>query len=259
MLRACWRAFDRAAAKAEGVELRKGPRGGGRDLDQIVEHVLDADGAYLGALGGGSRRAKDRDRRSRRRPSGRRSSRRRPCGSAGEPPPKPRKRAALLAGRVRHPAFGLARDRPRLGDRGPNPPAGGGFCDRCDGAKISWARHLRDGQDVPFGVLEPGALDASSSAIPFSVLSPGMSYSSNVTPLPRSSSTAASVSATMNVAAVAWFDPANSLGYTNTCAEPALYSDPAAASSSTARDRGSHRRTPSPDRNPMPAASLPPR
>jgi len=48
---ACWRALDRAAAAAEGKELAKGPRGGGRDLDEIVLHVLDADAGYLRALG----------------------------------------------------------------------------------------------------------------------------------------------------------------------------------------------------------------
>jgi hypothetical protein len=50
VLRACWRALDRAAS-AEGRELRKGPRGGGRELDAIVEHVRDAEAAYLGRLG----------------------------------------------------------------------------------------------------------------------------------------------------------------------------------------------------------------
>ena len=52
VLHACWRAFDRAATKAVGKELRTGPRGGGRNLDKIVEHVLDADRAYLTKLGG---------------------------------------------------------------------------------------------------------------------------------------------------------------------------------------------------------------
>ncbi|HEX9375326.1 MAG TPA: hypothetical protein VGB19_03675 [Actinomycetota bacterium] len=51
LLQACWRAFDRAARKAVGVELRKGPRGGGRDLDAIVDHVRSAEGAYLSKLG----------------------------------------------------------------------------------------------------------------------------------------------------------------------------------------------------------------
>ena len=52
MLRASWRAFDRAAHAAQGVELAKGPRGGGRDLERIVGHVLDAEKAYLHKLGG---------------------------------------------------------------------------------------------------------------------------------------------------------------------------------------------------------------
>ncbi len=46
-----WAAFDRAARKAAGATLRKGSRGGGRDLDAIVRHVFEADGAYLGKLG----------------------------------------------------------------------------------------------------------------------------------------------------------------------------------------------------------------
>ena len=50
ILRACWRTFDGAVGRAEGVELRKGPRGGGRTLEAIVAHVNDADGAYLSQL-----------------------------------------------------------------------------------------------------------------------------------------------------------------------------------------------------------------
>jgi hypothetical protein len=46
-----WAAFDAAAAAAVGLELRKGPRGGGRELDKIVTHVLEADEGYLSALG----------------------------------------------------------------------------------------------------------------------------------------------------------------------------------------------------------------
>ena len=52
LLRAAWRAFDRAAEAAEGVELRKGPRGGGRDLAKIREHVLEAEEAYVSEAGG---------------------------------------------------------------------------------------------------------------------------------------------------------------------------------------------------------------
>lgn len=47
ILRAVWRAFDRAAEAATGQELSKGPRGGGRELDGIVRHLLDADSGYL--------------------------------------------------------------------------------------------------------------------------------------------------------------------------------------------------------------------
>jgi hypothetical protein len=51
LLRAAWATFDAAAERAEGVELTKGPRGGGRDLDKIVGHVAEAEAAYLGQLG----------------------------------------------------------------------------------------------------------------------------------------------------------------------------------------------------------------
>lgn len=47
LLQACWGAFDSAVSAAAGKELRKGPRGGGRDLEEIVQHVLGADAAYL--------------------------------------------------------------------------------------------------------------------------------------------------------------------------------------------------------------------
>jgi hypothetical protein len=54
LLRASWAAFDAAAeaAAASSAVLRKGPRGGGRELDAIVSHVLEADRAYLRSLGG---------------------------------------------------------------------------------------------------------------------------------------------------------------------------------------------------------------
>ncbi|HEX6141010.1 MAG TPA: hypothetical protein VF013_11205, partial [Candidatus Limnocylindria bacterium] len=51
ILAAAWSAFDEAARRAEGVELRRGPRGGGRDLPKIVNHVLEAEEAYLVQLG----------------------------------------------------------------------------------------------------------------------------------------------------------------------------------------------------------------
>jgi hypothetical protein len=51
ILEACWRAFDAAVESAGGRELRRGPRGGGRQLEAIVRHVLEAEGAYLNQLG----------------------------------------------------------------------------------------------------------------------------------------------------------------------------------------------------------------
>lgn len=52
LLTACWAAFDAAAKAAIGAELRKGPRGGGRELDAIVRHLFEAEVAYLDRLGG---------------------------------------------------------------------------------------------------------------------------------------------------------------------------------------------------------------
>jgi hypothetical protein len=51
LLQACWSALDATAASAAGRELRKGPRGGGRDLEGIVAHVQGAEQAYLSQLG----------------------------------------------------------------------------------------------------------------------------------------------------------------------------------------------------------------
>lgn len=59
LLRACWAEFDAAAARAAGVELRKGPRGGGRDVDGIIDHVREAESGYLGQLGARPPRAED--------------------------------------------------------------------------------------------------------------------------------------------------------------------------------------------------------
>ncbi len=52
VLQACWRTFDAAVRAATGQALRKGPRGGGRDLTKIVQHVRDVDASYLASLGG---------------------------------------------------------------------------------------------------------------------------------------------------------------------------------------------------------------
>ncbi len=50
LVSAAWAAFDQIAA-ASPAELRKGPRGGGRDRDQIIGHVIGADTAYARKLG----------------------------------------------------------------------------------------------------------------------------------------------------------------------------------------------------------------
>jgi hypothetical protein len=50
LLEACWQTFDSAVSAASGRELRKGPRGGGRDLDRVIQHVLNAEAAYLRSM-----------------------------------------------------------------------------------------------------------------------------------------------------------------------------------------------------------------
>jgi hypothetical protein len=50
LVAAAWTVFDRVVAGAP-AELRKGPRGGGRDRDKIVDHVLGAEAAYARKLG----------------------------------------------------------------------------------------------------------------------------------------------------------------------------------------------------------------
>lgn len=51
ILQAAWKAFDTAAKAAQGKTLSVGPRGGGRNLAKMTGHVLEAEVAYLGALG----------------------------------------------------------------------------------------------------------------------------------------------------------------------------------------------------------------
>jgi hypothetical protein len=50
LLAASWKVFDAVVAKAP-AELRKGPRGGGRDRDKIADHIIDAESAYTPRLG----------------------------------------------------------------------------------------------------------------------------------------------------------------------------------------------------------------
>jgi hypothetical protein len=55
LVTAVWAAFDQIAA-ASPAELRKGPRGGGRDRDQLTGHVIGAETAYARKLGIGRER-----------------------------------------------------------------------------------------------------------------------------------------------------------------------------------------------------------
>jgi hypothetical protein len=50
LVTAAWAAFEQIAA-ASPAKLRKGPRGGGRDRDQIIDHVIGAETAYARKLG----------------------------------------------------------------------------------------------------------------------------------------------------------------------------------------------------------------
>jgi hypothetical protein len=116
LLRACWRAFDRAAERAQGKEVAKGPRGGGRDLDGIIDHVLGADEGYLALLGakapkGGQDEHAARVRKGCARCARHRRARRRAA--------RPTRREAMEPAVLR-PAFVLARPRPCVGARGPD-------------------------------------------------------------------------------------------------------------------------------------------
>ena len=51
LLEASWAAFDSAARTAEGTMLTLGPRGGGRQVPKMVEHVREAEAAYVHQLG----------------------------------------------------------------------------------------------------------------------------------------------------------------------------------------------------------------
>jgi hypothetical protein len=51
ILEAGWRAFDKTVEAARGKTLTTGPRGGGRSLEAIVSHVVEADAGYLSGAG----------------------------------------------------------------------------------------------------------------------------------------------------------------------------------------------------------------
>jgi hypothetical protein len=49
-VRRCWAFFDEVAASVSS-ELRKGPRGGGRDRDKVIDHTQEAERSYGRQLG----------------------------------------------------------------------------------------------------------------------------------------------------------------------------------------------------------------
>jgi hypothetical protein len=50
LVEAAWAVFDGISAQAS-AELRKGPRGGGRDRDKMIDHVLGAEAGYARMIG----------------------------------------------------------------------------------------------------------------------------------------------------------------------------------------------------------------
>ena len=61
LLEAAWTVFDRVAASAP-AELRKGPRGGGRDRDKMLAHVIESEWYYAREIGLREKRADPGDR-----------------------------------------------------------------------------------------------------------------------------------------------------------------------------------------------------
>ena len=117
---AAWAVFDRVAAAAP-AELRKGPRGGGRDRDKMVGHVIERTWNYAREIG--SRAPSSRI------PSDRAASR--PLRAAMLDVLRQPSDGSPLAGRkwttaLCRPPDRLARARPRLGDGGPDRAGIGG-------------------------------------------------------------------------------------------------------------------------------------
>jgi hypothetical protein len=61
LVAAAWDLFDGVAATAP-AELRKGPRGGGRDRDKMIGHVNESDGYYAREIGARERQPDTSDR-----------------------------------------------------------------------------------------------------------------------------------------------------------------------------------------------------
>ena len=113
LVEAAWTVLDRVAAAAP-AELRKGPRGGGRDRDKMVGHVVEADWDYAREMG---LRATQPD------PDDRAAIEALRAAMLDDPAPAVGRFAARrpqVAAALRGPADRLACPRPRLGDGGPD-------------------------------------------------------------------------------------------------------------------------------------------
>jgi hypothetical protein len=110
ILQGCWINLDDVAARTT-TPLRKGPRGGGRDVDTMVRHVAEAEVAYGRGLGLTVAATKGDPERvwGAATPSLGRAPRRRDARSRGQ-----------VARALRGAATRLARLRPCLRDRGPH-------------------------------------------------------------------------------------------------------------------------------------------
>ncbi len=108
LLQASWDYLDEVVAKAPAT-LKKGPRGGGRDRDQVYQHVLGAAQGYARA---------DRDKAQGTRVRGQRSHLRDAPADPGVHPAGGRSAREGLADPVRRPQARLAHPGPRLGDPG---------------------------------------------------------------------------------------------------------------------------------------------
>ncbi len=118
IVKAAWRTFDAAVETAEGKELRKGPRGGGRDVPEIVRHLVDADGGYLGRIGVKLEIPAGLDPAERLRLAREPSWRRLPEIGRGHDADHRAARGRALEHAHLRPAPHLARPRSRVGDRG---------------------------------------------------------------------------------------------------------------------------------------------
>ncbi len=115
LVEAAWAELDDVVAGAP-AELRKGPRGGGRDRDAVFAHVVGAEAAYARKLGVRHARVRQKEPQEGDEIAAVRAGIlaavcRRPCGRAGD--------SEGLAAEVRGAPHRLARPRPRVGDRGP--------------------------------------------------------------------------------------------------------------------------------------------